>query len=102
MLFTPGNSASSIAFDFLFVFGVVRFHPALFASEPETVNKISRVLKVLHSLVYSFNHTRTNLEADRDHLFSWVSVQLFGPHLTAIAVFTPAQKIRTNGEANLS
>ena len=37
------------------------------------------------------------LEPDRDHLFSWVSVRLFGLHQSAIAVFTPAQKIRTKG-----
>ncbi len=30
-------------------------------------------------------------------LFSWVSVRLFGAHQSAIAVFTPAQKIRTKG-----
>ncbi len=77
-----------------FWFGAVRFHTALFASEPETVNKTTRVLKVIHSLVYPFNRTRVSLEADRDHLFSWVSVQLFGPHSSTIAVFIPAQKIR--------
>ncbi len=43
------------------------------------------------------NRTRVRLEVDRDHLFSWVSVWLFGPHSSAIAVFTPAQKIRTKG-----
>ncbi len=37
------------------------------------------------------------LEADQDHLFSWVSVRLYGVHQSTIAVFTPAQKIRTKG-----
>ncbi len=37
------------------------------------------------------------LEADRDHLFGWVLVRLFGLHLSAIAVFTPAQKIHIKG-----
>ncbi len=40
-------------------------------------------LKVIHSLVHPFNCT--------------VSVRLFGPHPSAIAVFTPAQKIHTKG-----
>ncbi len=79
------------------LFGAVRFHTALFASEPETVNKTTRVLKVIHSLVHPFNRTRVRLEADRDHFFSWVSVRLFDPHPSVIAVFTPAQKIRTKG-----
>ncbi len=39
--------------------------------------------------------SRSGLEADRDHLFSWVSVRLFGSHPSEIAVFTPAQMIRT-------
>ncbi len=80
---------------FLFLFGAVRFHTALFASEPEIINKTTRVLKVIHSLVHPFNRTRVRLEADRDHLFSWDSVRLFGAHPSATAVFTPAQKIRT-------
>ncbi len=45
----------------------------------------------------SANRTRVRLEPNRDHLFSWVSVRLFGAHQSAIAVFTPAQKIRTKG-----
>ncbi len=76
-------------------FGVVHFHTALFASEPEIVNKMTRVLKVIHSLVHPFSRIRVCLEADRDHLFSWV--QVFGQHPNAIAVFTPALKIRTKG-----
>ncbi len=103
-VFTPGKSASSLALvrtkynvDFFSLFGVVCFHTALFASEPETVNKTTRVLRVIHSLVHPFNRTRVNLEDDRDHLFSWVSVRLFGVRLSAIAVFTPAQKVRTKG-----
>ncbi len=36
--------------------------------------------KVIHPLVHPFNRTRVCLEPDRDHLFSWVSVRLFGPH----------------------
>ncbi len=79
----------------------VRFHTALFASEPEFVNKTTRVLKVIHSLVHPFNRTRVCLEADLDHLFNWVSVQLFGPHMSVIAVFTPAQKILTKGRNEL-
>ncbi len=75
------------------MFGAVCFHTVLFAS----VNKTTRVLKVIHSLVHPFNCTRVRLEPDRDHLFSWVSVRLFGPHQSAIAVFAPAQKIRTKG-----
>ncbi len=75
-----------------FWFGAVRFHTALFTSEPET-KKNTRELKVIQSLVYPFNHTRVRLEADWDHLFSWVSVRLF----SVTAVFTPAQKIRTKG-----
>ncbi len=47
--------------DFFFV-GAVRFHTALFASNPETVNKTTRVLKVIHSLVHPFNCTRVRLE----------------------------------------
>ncbi len=74
---------------------MVHFHTALFASEPEIVNKTTRVLKVIHSLVHPFSRTRVCLEADRDHLFSWV--QVFGQHPNAIAVFTPALKIRTKG-----
>ncbi len=59
------------------------------------VNRTTRVLKVIHSLVHPFSRTRVCLEADRDHLFSWV--QVFGQHPNAIAVFTPALKIRTKG-----
>ncbi len=96
-VFTPGKSANSLALvrtkynvDFLFfLFGAVHFHTALFAREPETVNKTTRVLKVIHSLVHPFNHTRVRLEADLDPLFSWVSVRLFGAHPSAITVFTP-------------
>ncbi len=32
------------------------------------------------------NRTRVCLVAGQDHLFSWVSVRLFGPHPSAIAV----------------
>ncbi len=74
---------------------MVLFHTTIFASEPETVNTTTRVLNAIHSLVHPFNRTRVRLEADRDHLFSWVSVQLFGPHQSMIAVFTPVQNIRT-------
>ncbi len=100
-VFTPGKSASSMALVWtkynvdLFWFGVV--HTALFASEPETVNKTTHVLKVIHSLVHPFNRTRVNLEADRDHLFTWVLERLFGEHPSAIAVFTPCQKFRIQG-----
>ncbi len=73
----------------IFLFGAFRFHTALFASEPETVNKTTRVLKVIHSLVHPFNRLRVHLEAD--------SVRLFGVHPIAIAVFTPAQNIHTKG-----
>ncbi len=80
-----------------FLFGEIRFHTALFASEPETVNKTTRVFKVIHSLIHPFNRTRVHVEADRDHLFSWVSVQLFGAHPSVNAVLTPAQKSCTKG-----
>ncbi len=60
----------------------IPFHTALIASEPEIVNKTTRVLKVIHSLVHPLNRTRVGLEADRDHLFGCVSVPLFGPHLS--------------------
>ncbi len=83
------------------MFGAVCFHTALFASEPETVIKTTCVLEVIHSLVHPINCTRVRLEADRDHLFSWVLVRLFDPHPSAIAVFTPAQKIHTKGENEL-
>ncbi len=78
-------------------FCAICFHTALFASEQETVNKTICVLEVIHSLVHPFNHTRVSLEAERDHLFSWVLVRLFGPYPSVIAVFTPAQKICTKG-----
>ncbi len=71
------------------LFGAVRFQ-----------NKTTRTLKVIHSLVHPFNRTRACLESDRDHLFSWVSVRLFGAHPSVIAVFTPAQKIHTKGTPN--
>ncbi len=109
-VFTPGKSTSSLALvwtkynvDFFFWVwcGVVRLHTVLFVSEPETVNKTTCVFKVIHTLVHPFNHTRVSLEAGRDHLFSWVWVRLFGPHLSAIAVFTPAEKIRSKGENEL-
>ncbi len=61
----------------------------------QKLSKTPRVLNVIHSFVHPFNRTRVHLDADRDHLFSRVSVQLFGAHPSAIAVFTPAQKIRT-------
>ncbi len=38
-----------------FFFGAVCFHTALFASEPETVNKTTRVLKVIHSTIPEFH-----------------------------------------------
>ncbi len=79
----------------IFLFSAVYFQTALFASEQETVYKTTRVLMVIHSLVHPLNCTRVSLEADRDHLFSWVSVWLFGVHQSAIAVFRRAQKIRT-------
>ncbi len=69
----------------------IPFHTALIASEPEIVNKTTRVLKVIHSLVHPLNRTWVGLDADRD--FGCVPVPLFGPHLSVIAVFTPAQKI---------
>ncbi len=95
-VFTPGKSASSLAL-VQTKYGAVRLHTALFASEPETVNKTTHALKVIHSLVHPFNRTRVRLEPDWDHHFSWVSVRLFGPHPRAIAVFTPAQKICIRG-----
>ncbi len=45
-----------------FLLGAVRFHTALFASEPEIVNKTTHVLNVIHSLVHPFNRTRVRLE----------------------------------------
>ncbi len=103
IFYWPGKSASSLALvrtkynvDF-FLFGAVRFHSALFASEPEIVNKTTRVLRssihwFIHSTVLEFvwNRTETTSSAGSQ-------VWLFGPHLSAIAVFTPAQKIHTKG-----
>ncbi len=41
------------------LFGAVRFHTALFVSEPETKqNHTCAVLKVIHSLVHPLNRTR--------------------------------------------
>ncbi len=108
-VFTPGKSTSSLALvwtkynvDFYFFwFGAVRLHAVLFVSEPETVNKTTCVFKVTHTLVHPFNRTRVSLEVDRDHLFSWVWVWLFGLHRSTIAVFKPAQKIRTKRENEL-
>ncbi len=103
-VFTPGKSDSLLALvqtkynvDFILFFGAVRFHTALFASEPETVNKTTHMLKLIHSLVHPFNRTKVRLEADWDHLFSWVSERLFGLHPSAIGLFTPAQKVHTKG-----
>ncbi len=42
-----------------------------------------------------------HLEADRDHLFSWILLWLYGLNLSTIAIFTPAQKICSKGETNL-
>ncbi len=42
----------------------VRFHTAFFASESETVNKTTCVLKVIHSLVHLFIRTRVRFEED--------------------------------------
>ncbi len=58
--------------------------------------------KVIHSLVHPFNRTRVCLEADWDHLFSWVSVRLFGPHLRAIAVSHLPKISAPRGKTNLS
>ncbi len=51
-VFTPGKSAGSLALvrtkysvDFYCLFGAVRFHTALFESEPEIVNTTTRVLR---------------------------------------------------------
>ncbi len=101
-VFTSEKSACSLAsvrtkynVDF---FGLVRFAFTLpFLQVNQKLNKTTRVLKVIQSLVYSFNRTRVRLEADWDHLFSWVSVRLFGSHPSVTAVFTPAQKIHTKG-----
>ncbi len=76
----------------LIFFCLVRFAftPSLYISEPETENKTTRVINIVNSLVHPFKRTIISLE-----FFSWVSVQLFGAHPSAIAVFTPAQKIRS-------
>ncbi len=66
---------------------MVRFHTALFASEPEIVNKA-------HVL-------RSSIKPNQSSELSRVSVRLFGPHQSAIAVFTPAQKIHTKGRNEL-
>ncbi len=50
---------------------------------------------VLRSSIHWFIHSPEMLEAARDHLSSWVSVRMFGPHLST--VFSPAQKICTKG-----
>ncbi len=93
-VFPPGKSASSLALVrtkynvvVFCLFDAVRYHTALFASEPETVNEITHVLMVIHSLVYPFNRTRERTETTSSAF----------AHPSAIAVFTPAQKIRTKG-----
>ncbi len=60
--------------------------------------------KVFHSLGHPFNHTRVHLEVDRDHLFSWVLVRLFGAHQSAIGLlYSHLPKGSTpRGETNLS
>ncbi len=59
-------------------FGAVRFHTALFASESEIVSKTTHVLR---SSIHWFIHSTV--------------LSLFGTG--PIAVFTPAQTIRTKG-----
>ncbi len=66
---------------------LVRFHTALFASEPEIVNTTTRVLKVIHSLVHPFNCTRV-------HLLSPHRVWLLYSHL--------AKRSAPKGETNVS
>ncbi len=66
---------------------LVRFHTALFASEPEIVNTTTRVLKVIHSLVHPFNCTRV-------HLLSPHRVRLLYSHL--------AKRSAPKGETNVS
>ncbi len=73
------------------VFCLVWFAFRLLFLQPEIVNKTTHVLKVIHSFVHSFNRTRVCLEADRDHLFSWVWMSLFGLPPSAIVEFTSAQ-----------
>ncbi len=115
-VFTPGKSTSSLALvwtkyifgHYLFWFVVVRLHTVLFVSEPETVNKTTCVFKVTHTLVHPFNRTRVSnctpvrtKQPYRDPAEEVVSVWLFGPHRSTIAVFKPAQKIRSKGENEL-
>ncbi len=79
----------------IFLFSVVHFHTAIFASEPKIVNDATRVLR---SSIHWFIHSTVPefiLDPDREQLFSWVPVRLFGPHPSAI--HTPAQKIHTKG-----
>ncbi len=78
----------------IFLFSMVHFHTAIFASEPKIVNDAT-CAKVIHSLVHPFNRTRVHLDPDREQLFSLVPVRLFGSHPSAI--HTPAQKIHTKG-----
>ncbi len=77
-VFPPGKSASSLALVrtkysavVFCLFGAVRYHTALFASESETVNETTHVLMVIHLLVYPFNRTRVYLGAYWDHLFGF-------------------------------
>ncbi len=76
---------------FFFVY-VVRFHTALFASEPETKQKHIPFIGSSIHLYYSLFRSRP-----RPHLYNWDSVS----HPSAIVVFTPAQKIRTKGGSEL-
>ncbi len=102
-VFTPGKSASSLALVqtkysanlFILFLGVVRFHTALFASEPEIVNKTTRVLRssihwFIHSTVPEFVWSRTETTSSAGSRYCCL-VRI----PSAIAVFTPAQKIRT-------
>ncbi len=76
-----------------FLLGAVRFHTALFASEPEIVNKTTHVLNVIHSFIGS------SIQPYQSSFGSSAGsrVRLFSAHLSPIAVFTPAQKVRTKG-----
>ncbi len=97
-VFTPGKSASSLALVqtkysanlFILFLGVVRFHTALFASEPEIVNKTTRVLRSSIQLYQSLFGA-----GPRPPLQLGPGIVVWSAFPSAIAVFTPAQKIRT-------
>ncbi len=63
-------------------------------------NKTIHVHKVIHSLIHPFNRTRVGLYWD--HLFSWVSVRLFGVHRVRLLYSHLSKRSAPRGETNWS